>query len=91
MDLNSIENIQLNVRGGADTVTVDNLSGTGVKQVSIDLASPPGSGVGDGQADTVIVNGSDTKNPITDRQQRRCDHRFGPAGDRLDQRRGRRQ
>ncbi len=65
MDLSGIEHIQLNVLGGADNITVDNLSGTGVKQVAIDLASPPGSGQGDGQADTVTVNGTDTKNPIT--------------------------
>ena len=38
MDLNSIEHIQLNALGGADTVTVNDLSGTGVKQVAIDLA-----------------------------------------------------
>src|SRR5262249_43319790 len=29
-----------------------------VTQINLDLASPPGSGVGDGQADRVIVNGT---------------------------------
>jgi Ca2+-binding RTX toxin-like protein len=58
MDLNSIERIDFNALGGADTITVDDLSGTGTKQVAIDLSATPGSGIGDGAADTVIVNGT---------------------------------
>jgi Ca2+-binding RTX toxin-like protein len=58
MDLHGIEHIQLNALGGADTVTVNDLTGTGVTQVAIDLGSPPGSGTGDGQADTVVINGT---------------------------------
>jgi Ca2+-binding RTX toxin-like protein len=58
MDLNGVEHIQLNALGGADTITVNDLTGTDVNQVAIDLASPPGSGKGDGQADTIVVNGT---------------------------------
>ena len=58
MDLNSVEKIQLNTLGGADTVTVNDLTGTGVSQVAIDLGSPPGSGTGDGAVDTVVINGT---------------------------------
>jgi Ca2+-binding RTX toxin-like protein len=58
MDLNSVERIQLNALGGADTITVNDLTGTDMQQVAIDLGSPPGSGVGDGQPDTIIVNGT---------------------------------
>src|SRR5262249_13427343 len=47
MDLNGVEHIQLNALGGADNIAVNDLSGTGVTQVAIDLASPPGSGMGD--------------------------------------------
>ncbi len=65
MDLNSVEQIQFNALGGADTVTVEDLSGTGVKQVNINLDSPPGSGTGDGQADTVIVNGRAGNDHVT--------------------------
>jgi len=65
MDLNSIEDLQLNALGGADNITVNDLSGTGVKQVAIDLASPPGSGQGDGQPDTVTVNGRSGNDHIT--------------------------
>jgi Ca2+-binding RTX toxin-like protein len=58
MDLNSIETIDVNALGGADTLTVNDLTGTGVKNVDLDLASPPGSGTGDGQADTIVINGT---------------------------------
>jgi Ca2+-binding RTX toxin-like protein len=58
MDLNGIEHIQLNALGGADNITVNDLSGTSVTQVAIDLASPPGSGIGDLAADSVTVNGT---------------------------------
>src|SRR5215813_1183945 len=58
MDVNGVEHIQLNALGGADSVTVNDLSGTGVTQVAIDLASPPGSGAGDLAADSVTVNGT---------------------------------
>jgi Ca2+-binding RTX toxin-like protein len=57
MDLNGIEHIQLAALGGADIITVDDLTGTDVKQVAIDLAGTPGGTVGDGQSDTVTVNG----------------------------------
>jgi Ca2+-binding RTX toxin-like protein len=58
MDLNGIEHIQLATLGGADTVTVNDLTGTDVKQVAIDLSGTPGSGKGDGAADTVAINGT---------------------------------
>lgn len=58
MDLNSVEHVQFNALGGADNITVNDLTGTGVSQVAIDLAAQPGSGVGDGQADTVTINGT---------------------------------
>ena len=45
--------------GGADTITVNDLSRTGVTRLNLDLAAMPSSGIGDGQADTVIVNGTD--------------------------------
>src|SRR5258708_14093886 len=65
MDLNSIEHIQIHALGGADTITVNDLSGTGVTQVALDLASPAGSNTGDGQADSVIVNGTAGNDKIT--------------------------
>ena len=44
--------------GGADNITVNDLTGTGVTQVAIDLSAGPGSKTGDGAADTVTVNGT---------------------------------
>jgi Ca2+-binding RTX toxin-like protein len=58
MDLNGLETINFTARGGADTIVVNDLTGTNVSQVNLDLAATPGSGQGDGAADTVIVNGT---------------------------------
>ena len=58
MDLNSIEQIEFDARGGADNITVGDLTGTGVKQVLVDLGAVPGATQGDGAADTVTVNGT---------------------------------
>ena len=58
MDVNGVEQVNVDALGGADTITVNDLTGTGVTDVNLDLAGTPGSGIGDGQADTVIVNGT---------------------------------
>jgi Ca2+-binding RTX toxin-like protein len=62
MDSKSVERIEVASLDGADTITVDNLTGTGVKQVAIDLALP--GGVGDGDSDSVTVNGTTGSNRI---------------------------
>jgi Ca2+-binding RTX toxin-like protein len=64
MDLNGIERINVVALGGADTITVNDLTGTDVKQVAVDLAGTPGSGQGDGQADTVVINGTNASDTI---------------------------
>src|SRR5262249_21946235 len=64
MDVNGVEQVNVAVLGGADTVTVNDLSGTGVTAVNIDLAAMPGSGTGDGAADAVIVNGTSAADVI---------------------------
>src|SRR5262249_17401751 len=58
MDLNGIEQLDFNALGGADTIHVHDLSGTGVTGVNIDLAGIPGSGTGDAAADHIIVDGT---------------------------------
>src|SRR5262249_14428890 len=58
MDLNGVEGIDFNAKGGADNITVGDLSGTDVTAINLDLESTPGSGIGDGQSDTIIVNGT---------------------------------
>jgi len=57
MDLDDVESIDFNARGGADTIVVNDLSGTDVTEVNTDLAGVPG-GVGDGQPDNVIQQGT---------------------------------
>ena len=54
MDLERLEH-QLHALGGADTITVNDLSETDVTRVKLDLA---GRRAADGQADTVIINGT---------------------------------
>jgi Ca2+-binding RTX toxin-like protein len=58
MDLNGVENVQFDARGGADTITVNDLTGTDVKQVGIDLGAIPGTPGGDGQVDTIVIDGT---------------------------------
>ena len=58
MDVHEVEQCVINVLGGADTITLNDLTGTGVQGCRIDLSSIPGTGTGDGQVDTVIVNGT---------------------------------
>jgi Ca2+-binding RTX toxin-like protein len=65
MDLNDVETIQFKALGGADTITVNDLTGTDAKLVAIDLAAALNGTTGDAQPDTVIVNGSNAKNAIT--------------------------
>ena len=59
MDVNGVEHIDFNALGGADNITVNDLSGTGVNQVNLDL------GANDGAADTVTINGTAGSDVIT--------------------------
>ena len=61
MDLDDVERIEINAFGGADSVTVNDMAGTDVKQVAVNLASL---GAGDGAVDVVIVNGTNSNNSI---------------------------
>jgi Ca2+-binding RTX toxin-like protein len=58
MDTDDVEQVNVVALGGADLITVGNLASTDVMQVNIDLSGTPGSGVGDGSADSVIVDGT---------------------------------
>ena len=65
MDTHGVERVDFNALGGADVVFVSDLTGTGVTDVNVDLAGTLGGATGDGQADSVIVdgtNGNDTIN-----------------------------
>jgi len=56
MDLDDVERVDFNALGGADTITVNNLSGTDLTQANVNLAAAGGGG--DAQPDNVIVNGT---------------------------------
>ena len=58
MDADGIELIQFNALGGADDIVVNDLSGTAVKKVNLNLHSPADSDTGDNAADTITVMGT---------------------------------
>src|SRR5829696_2043259 len=64
MDLNDVEAIDLNALGGTDTTTVNDLSGTDLVKIDVDQAGALGGTAGDGQADTVVVKGTNGNDVI---------------------------
>jgi hypothetical protein len=64
MDTAGVERVDFNALGGADTVTVDDLSGTDVNAVNLDLAATLGGASGDGQTDSVTVDGTNGNDAI---------------------------
>jgi len=56
MDMDDVETIDFRALGGVDNIVVGDLSGTNVTQIGLDLRGPNGGG--DGQVDTVTVNGT---------------------------------
>ena len=62
MDTDDVETVDFNALGGADTIDVDDLTGTDVKNVNADLAASGGGG--DGAADHVIVDGTNGNDAI---------------------------
>lgn len=64
MDANDLEVINFAALSGADTVIVNDLSGTDVTDVNINLSKSPATKAGDGQADRVIVNGTNGDDAI---------------------------
>jgi len=63
MDTAGVERVDFNALGGADLITINDLSGTDVSNVNVDLAGTLGGATGDGQPDSVVVNatnGDDT-------------------------------
>jgi len=56
MDLNDVEGIDFNAMGGADNIVINDLSGTDVTEINLNLAAAGGGG--DGAADTVAVHGT---------------------------------
>ncbi|HEX2364162.1 MAG TPA: calcium-binding protein, partial [Bradyrhizobium sp.] len=59
MDLNDVEHVQFNALGGADNITVNDLTGTNVSEIDLDL------GGNDNAADTVTLNATNGNDVIT--------------------------
>jgi len=57
-----VEAFALRTFGGADTVTVGDMSGTAVQTADVDLSANVGGG--DAAADTVIANGTDAADAV---------------------------
>ena len=64
MDTDGVETVDFNALGGADNVTVNDLTGTDVTQTNIDLAGTLGGSAGDAALDNVVVNGTDGDDTI---------------------------
>lgn len=58
MDSHEVEVIQFNALTGDDLITVNDLTGTGVTEVNLNLAAPANSGTADNAEDSVIINGT---------------------------------
>jgi RTX calcium-binding nonapeptide repeat (4 copies) len=58
MDTHGVEQVDFNALGGSDLVTVNDLAGTDVAGVRVDLAGALGGTSADGQPDRVVVNGT---------------------------------
>src|SRR5215204_6540153 len=56
MDLNDVEGISIDALGGANMITINDMSGTDITEVNISLASTLGGSLGDGQSDTITIN-----------------------------------
>lgn len=62
LNANDVERVNVSATGGTDTLTVNDPSGTDVAEVNVDLVALDGGG--DGQADNVIVNGTNGDDAI---------------------------
>ena len=56
IDLVSAEGLDFHALGGADSITINDLSGTDLTEINLDLNAA--GKVGDGQSDTIVLNGT---------------------------------
>jgi Ca2+-binding RTX toxin-like protein len=65
MDMDDVERIDFNALGGNDNITVNNLAGTDVSEVNLNLAAALGGTTGDALEDVVTVNASNAADAVT--------------------------
>jgi Ca2+-binding RTX toxin-like protein len=58
MDVDGVERVDLEALGGADTMTLNDLTGTAVQELRVDLEAVKNGGAADDKADRVILNGT---------------------------------
>jgi len=65
MDTAGIERVDFVALGGVDGVTINDLAGTDVSKVNVDLAGAAGGSAGDGKSDSVVVKGTEGDDAIS--------------------------
>ncbi len=65
MDTAGVEQVDFKALDGADLVTVNDLTGTDVDDVNLDLAGTPGGTAADAQPDRIVVNGTAGNDAVT--------------------------
>jgi hypothetical protein len=65
MDTDDVEIVTDNPLGGADSITLNDLTGTDVVQTNLDLAAALGGNAPDGVVDSVVVNGTNRDDSIS--------------------------
>ncbi|HJZ89497.1 MAG TPA: hypothetical protein VKE40_01405, partial [Gemmataceae bacterium] len=65
MDLNDVERIDFNAKGGVDNIVVHDLTGTDVNDIRLDLGANPGVAGGDGAPDSVLIEGTNGNDAVT--------------------------
>ncbi|MDG3007719.1 calcium-binding protein [Paludisphaera mucosa] len=58
MDVDGVERVDVEALGGADTLTQNDLAGTDVQEIRVDLEAVKGGGAPDDATDRVVVNGT---------------------------------
>jgi Ca2+-binding RTX toxin-like protein len=60
MDVDGVERVDVEALGGADTMTLNNLIGTAVQELRVDLEAVKNGGAVDDKTDRVILNGTNS-------------------------------
>jgi Ca2+-binding RTX toxin-like protein len=65
MDVDGVERVDVEALGGADTLTLNDLTGTAVQELNVDLEAVKGGGAADDKTDRVILNGTAADDFVT--------------------------
>src|SRR5262249_38947841 len=65
MEVNGVERLDVEALGGADTLTLNDLTGTDVQELHVNLEAVKGGGAPDDKVDRVILNGTNKDDFVT--------------------------